>query len=107
MKDFFIKYWLQTLFGIILSILSAGMKKMAIDIKREMMDQRSIKLGIQAILRDRLIQSYNYHVNLGHCEIHDRDNITNMYNQYHTLGANGVIDGLIKELLNLPVTIKM
>ena len=103
MDEFILKYWLQVVFGIVLTILSFGVRKIAASLKNEIADQKSIKLGIQAILRDRLIQSYNVHTALGYCEIHDRDNISNMYKQYHTLGANGVIDRLINEVTNLPV----
>ena len=103
MNEFILEYWLQVVFGVILAILSFGVRKIADSLKNEIADQKSIKLGIQAILRDRLIQSYNVHTALGYCEIHDRDNISNMYKQYHTLGANGVVDRLIIELLDLPV----
>lgn len=103
MKEFIIRYWIQVLFSGVLTALGIGMKKITQEFKREMLDQKSIKLGVQAILRDRLIQSYNYHSSSGFCAIHDRDNIINMYNQYHALGANGVIDSLISELLELPM----
>lgn len=43
-----------------------------------MADQSCIKLGVSAILRDRIIQSYNLHLERGYCAIRDRDNISNM-----------------------------
>lgn len=103
MDDFIIKYWLQVLFGAVLTVLGFCTKRITTNLKKEMVDQKSIKAGVQAILRDRLIQSYNKHTVLGYCEIHDRDNIVNLYDQYHALGANGVMDSLIDEVLALPV----
>ena len=103
MYDFIVKYWLETLFSVVLGAITYVIKKIADNLKREMEDQKSIKLGVQAILRDRLIQSYNYHIEEGYCSIHDRDNISNMYEQYHCLGVNGVVDRLMDELLALPV----
>lgn len=114
MKEFIIRYWLQVLFSGILGLLTYTVKKITSELKREKEEQRVafekekeeqvlMKLALQAILRDRLIQSYNHHKDKGFCAIHDRDNITNMYNQYHKLGANGVIDSLIDEILKLPV----
>ena len=99
--DFIIKYWLQILFSGVLSALTFVIKKMSEDFKKEKLDQKSIRLGVQAILRDRLIQSYNHHMGLGYCPIHDRDNISNMYNQYHNLGENGVMDGLVDEIMKI------
>lgn len=103
MGDFILKYWLQVLFSFILGALSFITKRISTLLQREMVDQKSIRLGVQAILRDRLIQSYNFHIELGFCAIHDRDNITNMYDQYHQLGVNGVVNRLMDELLALPI----
>lgn len=102
MVEFVTTYWLEVAFGGVLTVLGCGVKKLT----KKVEEQESIRLGMQAILRDRLIQSYNYHMDKGCCAIHDRDNIINMYNQYHTLGANGVIDDLMKELFELPVATK-
>lgn len=103
MQEFILRYWLEVFFGLVLGFLSFVIKRIAVSLNKEMKDQSSIKIGVQAILRDRLINSYNYHIELGFCSIHDRDNILNMYRQYHTLGVNGVVDGLMDELLSLPV----
>lgn len=64
---------------------------------------RAVKLGLQAVLRDRLIESYNHYSEKGSAPIYARDNFENMYNQYHTLGANGVMDDMHKAFLDLPI----
>lgn len=63
----------------------------------------AVKLGLQAVLRDRLIQSYNHYSEKGFAPIYARDNFENMYQQYHTLGANGVMDDMHKAFLDLPI----
>lgn len=93
MVEFLLKYWLEVLLG----LFTASLVKVILGYK-------ATRAGLQALLRDRLIQSYNYHTSKGCCAIHDRDNVLNMYEQYHHLGANGVVDGLMDELLKLPVT---
>lgn len=103
MKEFIIRYWIEFLFSGMIGILTYSMTKISEQFNKEIEDQRAIKVGIQAILRDRLIQAYNVHTKRGFCSIHDRDNITNMYNQYHSLGVNGVMDGLYEEIMELPV----
>lgn len=103
MREFITQYWMEVAFSIMIGILSATMRKIWAELKCEMKDQKCIKNGVQAILRDRLIQAYNHHMQLGFCSIHDKDNISNMYKQYHSLGKNGVIDGLCDELMALPI----
>ena len=102
MKEFIIKYWIEVLFSMIIGLLGYCTRNISRLLKSEMADQKSIRLGVQAMLRDRLIQSYNFHMKIGFCEIHDRDNVINMYEQYHNLGANGVVDKLKDEILDLP-----
>ena len=101
MGEFVLKYWLQFAFGIItgaLTLLWAMLKK-------HISNQRAIQRGVQALLRDRLTQSYHYHMSQEKCiSIHDRENLSNLYNQYHSLGANGIIDDLMNKLKKLPVT---
>lgn len=58
--------------------------------------------GVQALLRDRLIQSYNYHTDKGYAPIYARENWENMWKQYHNLGENGVMDNLHEMFMSLP-----
>lgn len=103
MTDFILKYWLEVVFSAILFIMGALLKKVMFELKCEMREHKAIKAGIHALLRDQLIRSYNYFMEKGELKIHDRDNLSNLHKQYHELGANGVIDGLINELMELPV----
>ncbi len=61
-----------------------------------------LKLGIQALLRDRLLESYKACKKRGWISIQDKENFNNMYCQYHSLGQNGVMDGVYKEVMSLP-----
>lgn len=63
---------------------------------------KAIKHGVQALLRDRLIQGYRYFEEKGYADIDDRNNLENVYIQYHALGQNGVMDDLRKKFLALP-----
>jgi hypothetical protein len=58
--------------------------------------------GLQALLRDRLLQCYNYYAEKGYAHIEERDNFENMWSQYHNLGANGVMDDIHEKFLKLP-----
>lgn len=64
---------------------------------------RAVKRGVQALLRDRLLQGYKYYRAQGWADEDDRTNLENVYVQYHSLGANGVMDNLRKRFLDLPL----
>ena len=62
----------------------------------------ALERGVQAILRDRLYQAYNHFNEKGHAPLYARENFENMYQQYHNLGKNGVMDDIRKKFLELP-----
>lgn len=64
--------------------------------------QEAIEEGILAILRDRIIQVYNHYNEKGYCPIYAKDNVEEMYRQYHLLGGNGTVTGLVEKLRELP-----
>ncbi len=64
---------------------------------------RAVKKGVQALLRDRLIQGYKFYTAQGWADVDDRSNLENVYVQYHALGANGVMDDLREKFLHLPL----
>ena len=64
---------------------------------------KAIKAGVQALLRDRLLQGYRYFRERGYADEDDRSNLENVYIQYHNLGANGVMDDLRLKFLALPL----
>lgn len=63
----------------------------------------AVKKGVQALLRDRLIQGYKFYSHQGWADVDDRSNLENVYVQYHALGANGVMDDLRGKFLALPL----
>ena len=61
-----------------------------------------VMLGVQALLRDRLLQGYRYFFERGYAGYEDRRNLENLYMQYHHLGENGVMDDLRRKFIALP-----
>lgn len=62
----------------------------------------ALMLGTQALLRDRLLSSYTYCKKQGYADFDDRLNFENLYTQYHSLGANGVMDDIREKFFDLP-----
>lgn len=61
-----------------------------------------INKALQALLRDKLRDHYVKYINQGWVDIDDKSNFSNMYDIYHSLGKNGVIDGMCKQVMELP-----
>ena len=62
----------------------------------------AVGLGVQALLRDRIIQAYNHYIEKGYCPIYALENVEEMYRQYHALGGNGAITELVERVKELP-----
>lgn len=62
----------------------------------------ALKAGVQALLRDRIIQAYNHYVcEKGWVPIYAKESIDVCYKSYEALGDNGVIDNLMQQLNEL------
>ena len=97
--------------GIVLIAINRSLKKR--DAKQEEIrkqnlemekQNKAIMLGVQAILRDRLLQGYRHGLDKGFAEYDDRENMENIYTQYHALGANGVMDDMRDKFRSLPMS---
>ena len=63
----------------------------------------ALKEGLQALLRDRIIQAYNHYVKEKKwIPIYAKESLVASYESYEALGANGVIDDLMAEINALP-----
>lgn len=84
--------------GILTGILGAFYKKL----KASEDKTTAVCLGVQALLRDRLLQTYDKYTAEGYAPTYARENFENMWQQYHSLGANGVMNDYHKKFMDLP-----
>ena len=85
--------------GLLITILTAVWRKIQLNEKKT----ESVQFGVQALLRDRLYSTYLHYQEKGFAPIYARENFENMYNQYHVLGANGVMDDIYRKFMALPL----
>jgi hypothetical protein len=71
-------------------------------IKLQIATNRAIKLGVQAILRDRLLQAYEFYTARGYANYDEKSNVRNLYDQYEALGPNGIMEVKHEAFLRLP-----
>lgn len=85
----------------VLSLLGAG--GLLVGVFRSLFAQiKGVRLGVQALLRAQMIADYNKWSERGYAPIYARVNFINCWTQYHSLGANGVMDDLKAKFLALP-----
>ena len=59
--------------------------------------------GTQALLRDRLLQGYHFFRRRGMVTYGEARNYENMYEAYHALGKNGIMDTVFEQFKKIPV----
>ena len=72
--------------------------------RRSQEEQDAIKLGLQSLLRGEITKAYYTYKDKGWIPLYALQNIEGNYKNYEALGANGVIDGLWKEMMEMPHT---
>ncbi len=98
---------LDTALNSVINVISGGAITLLITMYRQKKKENdALKAGVQALLRDRIIQAYNHYVqDKGWIPIYAKESIDACYKSYEALGDNGVIDNLmeqINELQNYP-----
>lgn len=102
MKEFVIKYWL----GVVFSMIITGFGVVIRGISKDKEEHKTIKNGLKALLRDRIIQQYDYYINKPFCPIYAIENVNAMFKEFDALGSDETIEGLVKELRGMPHKLK-
>lgn len=103
MRDFIIKYWLQTLFSGFLFVLVGVGRRLWRRAKKEWAEQQNIKNGMLAILHDRLYNACQYYIHAGELTISELENIKYLYDSYSILGGNGTCTELYNRCCKLRI----
>lgn len=84
------------------ALIAAAAKYLGGRVRKNQKDTDALKSGIQALLRSQMISEYNKWSERGYAPIYARENFENCWRQYHSLGANGVMDDIHEKFLELP-----
>jgi hypothetical protein len=101
-KEWFFRYWAQAIFGCITAGLGWVCRGLAKRINKQAADQKALKEGTQALLRNEIIRVYERYINQRWMPLYARENVLSMYGAYHALGGNGAVTQLMDELKALP-----
>lgn len=91
MISFIIKYWIE----ILLTSITSGI----IYIFKQYI---GLKNGMKALLRNEIIRIYDNQEKLEYCPSYMKENVKEMYENYHKLGGNGMVTKMINKLYELP-----
>lgn len=94
--------WLDWLFAAVSALLGICYRQLSKQIKEERVKNAALQDGMQALLRDRIIQAYNHYQDKGYCPIYAKENVKRMYDAYHILGGNDVATQLKDKILLMP-----
>ncbi len=94
--------WTEWLFAAISALLGLGYRQILKRQKEESIKSKALQEGMQALLRDRIIQAYNHYNDKQFCPIYGKENVKRMYDAYHALGGNDVATQLKDKLLAMP-----
>jgi hypothetical protein len=95
-------YILNIISALILALATYLINKIRKDRKMECDSQRNIASGIQAMLRDKIIQKCEYHIQKGFCSSDDKTVLEKMFKPYTALGGNDVAKKIYEHAMELP-----
>ena len=103
MLDIALKYWVQWACGIGAAAIAAAFRYLLKRQKAADLRQQATERGIQALLRDRIVQAYYHYSDRGWITLHGLENVEAMYQEYHALGGNGTVTKLVEDIRQLEV----
>ncbi len=98
--DFIVNYWVEFLFGTLISFVMYLFKKVNQHYKLMI----STRNGVQALLKAKIIEIYNQYEDAGSMSLHTKEMIDELYTQYKNLGGNGVIEKIVDNIEEIPIS---
>ena len=106
-KEFFnyiANNWVQWSFTIFFTLSAFCYRRAMKATAQDRAKNKAIAQGVEALLRDRIIESYHKYEKSDVCPIYAKENVRRLYIPYHELGGNDVATELVNKLLEMPTT---
>lgn len=94
-------HWVEWLFAILIAALGYGYRTITAQLKAERDKNTAIAEGMQALLRDSIVEAYNKYSDKGFCPIFAKESCKRLYSAYKKLGGNDVATELYQKLLRM------
>ncbi len=100
--EFILENWIEWLMLGVFSVASVWHRRLMKSIADDKAKNKAVAQGVEALLRDRIIDCYNKYEKKGICPIYAKENVKRLYIPYHKLGGNDVATELVEQLLEMP-----
>lgn len=94
-------HWVEWIFAALMAALGWGYKNVSARLKKEQLNHEAIAEGVQALLRESIVENYNRYTDKGFCPIYAKESVKKVYKAYHNLGGNDVATELYQKLLRM------
>ena len=94
-------HWVQWVFAAAVAVLGWGNRKLTARIKAEQERNEAIAEGMQSLLRESIVNSYNRYTDKGFMPIYAKESLKFVYRSYHNLGGNDVATELYNKMLRM------
>ena len=95
MLDLFITYWVEIILTSIVTFVVYMFKQ-----------YNGLKNGMHSLLRNEIVRIYEIYIPLKYCPSYMKENLNEIYNNYHKLGGNGMATAMVEEIYKLPNEIR-
>lgn len=102
MPDWITRYWVEWLFGIVAALAAASYRRVSKHMRHARRQDKALDDGMRALLRDRIISACGHYFEKGYAPVYARENISSMYEAYHSLGGDGIVTDMVRQAMELP-----
>ena len=102
MPEWITRYWVEWLFGIVAARAAASYRRVSRHMRHTQKKDQALDDGMRALLRDRIISACDHYFEKGFAPVYARENITSMYDAYHSLGGDGIVTDMVRQAMELP-----
>lgn len=103
MWEWLCKYWLEVLFGGVLTGIGIVQKRLSKRMKDEKARNQAIENGVRDMLRLTILDNYERCKSAGCISVARKDAVDSAYQSYHALGGNGTITRVHEEIMDMPI----
>ena len=102
MPEWITKYWVEWVFGVLIAGITWVVRRLGKRLKTAQQENEALRDGMRSLLRAKIIEKSERALKDGWCGTRLRDTINDMYESYHALGGNGVVQGVVEQVMRLP-----
>lgn len=103
MWEWLVKYWLEVLFGLVVTGIGIVQRRLSKRMKEERKRNEAIENGVRDMLRLTILDNYERCKSAGIISVARKDAVDSAYQSYHALGGNGTITRVHEEIMAMPI----